>query len=407
MQGQFENPSGTTHEVLVSRQAIYNPQLDVIAYTLCFHGEKMPDYQATAQGLLTSFLELGLEALVGPKRVFLPLTRGFVLLGYGTVFPPERVVLVLPAALTGDEELLEVLHEVSAQGYAIALADHPTHAPPPPFVEHASFLTLDVSALDRPALEQRVACLQAYALPLVAQQVQTWDDFQYCRDLGFAFFHGTFVCQPAVLTSQQLLTNHLALLSLLAALQDPAVTIDTLARLISRDVALSYRILRAINTAAYGHVRPITSMPQAVRLLGVTAITRWTTLMLLTEVRDKPSELMTLAMVRATMCERLAQMLAPPHTASGFLVGLFSVLDALLDRPMPEVLRALPLAEEIERALLEHAGSLGAILHIVLAYERGNWEEATRLGLDHTSLVDAYLHSLAWAVETRAALGWA
>jgi EAL and modified HD-GYP domain-containing signal transduction protein len=129
--------------------------------------------------------------------------------------------------------------------------------------------------------------------------------------------------------------------------------------------------------------------------------------MLLTEVRDKPSELMTLAMVRAAMGERLAQTLAPSHTASCFLVGLFSVLDALMDRPMPEILRALPLAEESQRALLEHAGSLGAILHSVLAYEHGNWEEATHLGLDQNTLVDAYLHALAWAVETTAALGWA
>ena len=405
MQGQLGNPPGTTHEVLVSRQAIYNPELDTIAYTLCFHSGKMHDFHAVAQGLLTSFLETGLEALVGPKRVFLPLTRGFVLLGYGTAFPPERVVLVLPAALTGDEELLEVLHEVSVQGYAIALADNLGHDPLPSCVEHATFLTFDVSTLDRPTLEQRVARLQAYALPLVAQQVQTWDDFQYCRDLGFAFFHGTFVCQPAVLTSQRLPTNQLALIPLLAALQDPLDTVDTLASLISRDVALSYRLLRAINTAAYGLVRPITSIRQAVRLLGITAITRWTTLMLLTEVRDKPSELMTLAMVRATMCEQLAQTLAPHDAASCFLVGLFSVLDALLDRPMPEVLHALPLAEEVQRALLDQTGSLGAILHSVLAYERGNWEEATRLGLDQNSTVDAYLHAIAWAVETRAALG--
>jgi EAL and modified HD-GYP domain-containing signal transduction protein len=101
MQGQLENPPEIAHEVLVSRQAIYNPQLDVIAYTLCFHSGEMHDYQATAQGLLTSFLELGLEALVGPKRVFLPLTRGFVLMGYGTAFPPERVVLVLPRSHGG------------------------------------------------------------------------------------------------------------------------------------------------------------------------------------------------------------------------------------------------------------------------------------------------------------------
>src|SRR2546430_16693153 len=116
MQGQLENPPETTHEVLVSRQAIYNPQLDVIAYTLCFHSWELHDYQATVQGLLTSFLELGLEALVGPKRVFLPLTRGFVLMGYGTAFPPEQAVLVLPAALTGAPAIPWALHEHAGQG---------------------------------------------------------------------------------------------------------------------------------------------------------------------------------------------------------------------------------------------------------------------------------------------------
>src|SRR5262245_65757969 len=111
MHGQVGKPPEITHEILVSRQAIYNPQLDVIAYTLCFHSGELPDYETTAQGLLTSFLETGLEALVGLKRVFLPLTRGFALLSYGTAFPPERVVLILPAALPRDEVLLEVVRE--------------------------------------------------------------------------------------------------------------------------------------------------------------------------------------------------------------------------------------------------------------------------------------------------------
>jgi EAL and modified HD-GYP domain-containing signal transduction protein len=128
--------------------------------------------------------------------------------------------------------------------------------------------------------------------------------------------------------------------------------------------------------------------------------------MILTGVRDKPPELMTIAMVRATMCERLAHTLGQDRPTSCFLVGLFSVLDALMDRPMPEVLHALPLAEEVHSALLDHAGSLGTILHSVLAYERGNWEEATRLGLDRNIIVDTYLHAIAWAVETRNTLGW-
>jgi len=396
----------TTREVLVSRQAIYTSQLDVMAYALCFDSGGRRDYQATAQGLLTSVLDTGLQALVGQKLAFLPITRGFMLLGYPTVFPPEQVVLALPATLTVDEDVLEVVRDMSAHGYALALAHDLVHDSLPPLVEYATFLTFDVSSMDRPTLQHRVAGLRQYELPLVAQHVQSRDDFQYCHDLGFAYFHGAFICQPAVLKSQRLPANHLALLHLLAKLHDPLVTVDTLAKLISQDVALSYRILRAINVAAYGLPRPITSIRQAVQLLGVTAITIWTSLMILTEVRDKPPELMTLAMVRAKMCERLARTLVQDGTASCFLVGLLSVLDALLDRPMHDILQALPLAEDIHHALLDHAGSLGIILHSVLAYEQGNWAEAAELGLDNSIMLGAYLDATAWVAETRDALGW-
>src|SRR5262249_11358726 len=149
---------------------------DVMAYTLYFQRGAGHDYQATAQGLLTSFLESGLQAVVGSKQAFLPLTRGFVLLGYVTVFPPEQVVLALPPSLTVDEEMLEVLRETAGHGYAIALAHELVHDTLPSLIEYATFLTLDVAAMDRPTLQQRVAYLQPSGLPLVAQRVHTWDD---------------------------------------------------------------------------------------------------------------------------------------------------------------------------------------------------------------------------------------
>jgi len=412
MDGYPEDCSGTTRQVLVSRQAIYTPQLEVMAYTLCFpseadaSGDGEHDYRTLLQGILTSFLDIGLEDFTENKPAFLPCTRGLVLMGTVTVFPPARVVLALPATYWGDGELCAALSELAARGYAIALADDLVHDPMLPYAEHAAFLTLDVSAMDRPALQQRVTCLRQYPLPLVALHVQTWDDFRYCRDLGFAYFHGAFLCQPDVRHSQRLPTHRLALLDVLAKLQDPLVTVDTITELISRDVALSYRLLHAINTAWYGQSRPVHSLQQAVRLLGLTAITRWTSMLLLTDIHDKPSELMTIAMVRAKMCEWLAHVLGPEHTASAFLVGLLSVLDALLDRPMPELLQRLPLAAALHWALVEHAGDLGAILHSVLAYEQGKWEEAIALGLDQDLIVDAYLRAIAWAVATRETLGW-
>jgi len=398
-------PTSTGREVLVSRQAIYTPQLEVMAYTLLFdsHADDPGDgghgYQTIAQGLLTSFLEIGLDTLVGPKRAFLPLTRGFLLLGYVDAFPPDRVVLALPAALTVDHDLIEVLHEVMARGYTIALDGTLAPETLQSLVECASFLRLDVTAVEPPTLEARVASLRQYPLPLVAMQVQTWDAFEACRALGCAYFHGAFVCAPERVKGPQLPTARLALLHVLAQLQNPRITIDALADLISQDVALSYRILRAINAAAYGLARPITSIRQAVALLGLTSITVWTSLMLLAGSKRKPPDLMSIAMVRAKMCEQLAHALAHDDPASCFLVGLFSVLDAFLDRPMAEVLHTLPLADDLRQALLHHEGPCGTILHGALAYERGAWEAVTGLGLDQDVVRDAYLHALTWAAR--------
>ena len=400
----------TQHAVFVSRQAIYTPQLEVMAYTLDFHsgvapqGEREPGYQTLAQGLLTSFLEIGLDALVGPTPAFLPVTRGVLLLGYVDAFPPDRVVLALPATVTVDDDLGESLRAIAARGYALALDGGLALDVLQPLVACATFLTLDVSAMDRATLAAHVASLRPYALPLVALQVPTWEAFRDCRALGFAYFHGPFSCQPAPVTAPRLPTNRLALVQLLVQLQNPLSTVTSLADLISQDAVLSYRLLRAINTAYYGQVRPIASLPQAVRLLGLTAITAWTSLMLLAGNQHKPSELLTIALVRAKMCEQLGHVLAPAATASCFLVGLCSVLDALLDCPLADVLQGLPLTAELRQALLAHTGICGTIVHGVLAYEHGHWEEVLALGLEADVVRDAYLSALAWATRIRETL---
>jgi c-di-GMP phosphodiesterase len=150
-------------------------------------------------------------------------------------------------------------------------------------------------------------------------------------------------------------------------------------------------------------VRRITSLPQAVRFLGLTAITVWTTLMLLAGSPDKSAELLTIALVRAKMCEQLGRVLAPEATASCFLVGLCSVLEALLDRPLVEILPGLPLAQELRLALLGYTGVYGTILHGVLAYEEGRWDEVgALLGLDLGVVLEAYLAALAWATRIQA-----
>jgi EAL and modified HD-GYP domain-containing signal transduction protein len=311
-------------------------------------------------------------------------------------------VLALPATVTAEADLGDALGTLAARGYALALDGGVAPAVLEPLVAWATFLTLTVAEEESTVVAAQVARLHRYARPLVALQVPTWAAFRACRTLGFAYMHGPFSCQPAPVPAPHLATNRFTLVQLLVQLQHPLSTATTLADLISQDVVLSYRLLRAINAAYYGRVRRIASLPQAVRLLGLTAITVWTTLMLLAGSPDKPAELLTMALVRAKMCEQLGQVLAPAATASCFLVGLCSVLEALLDRPLAEVVAGLPLTTDLQLALLGHTGVCGTILHGVLAYEQGGWEEVHALGLDLDVVLDAYLAALAWATRIQA-----
>ena len=401
-------PRGTLpsiYEVFVGRQPIYTQQLDVFAYELLFRRGEMPHAgvtdgnQATAQVLVNTFLELGLDTLVGAKRAFVNLTRDFLLQDYSLVFPTDRVVLEVLEDIAVDDDVLAALRNLSAQGYTIALDDFFYQEHLRPLVELADIIKIDVLASGHTTVAEQVELLRQYDVPLLAEKVETQEDFTYYKTLGFEYFQGYFFCRPDVVKGQRSPTNRLVILELLAKLQHPGTTFRELEALISRDVSLSYKVLRAANAAIYTQARKVESIHQALRLVGLTAMTNIVSLFLLANIDDKPHELLVTAMVRAKMCEQLARLMQQGNSATFFIVGLLSVLDAFMDRPMPDILPALPLADEIVAALLAHEGMLGATLHCVLAYEQGDWEAVYNLGCPRDLLVKTYLEALMWATE--------
>ena len=368
------------YEIFVGRQPIYTPQLDVFAYELLFRSGEMQHAgvtdgnQATAHVLVNTFLELGLDTLVGSKRAFVNLTRDFLLQDYSLVFPADRVVLEVLEDVAVDDDVLTALRHLSAQGYIIALDDFVYHEHLRPLVELADIIKIDVLASGRTMVADQVKLLRHYDVQLLAEKVETQEDFTYYTTLGFEYFQGYFFCRPDVVKGQRSPTNRLVILELLAKLQSPGTTFHGLEALISRDVSLSYKVLRAANAAIYTRARKVESIHQALQLVGLTAITNIVSLFLLANIDDKPHELLITAMVRAKMCEQLAKLMQQSNSATFFTVGLLSVLDAFMDRPMPDILPKLPLADEIVAALLAHEGMLGATLRCVLAYEQGDWE---------------------------------
>ena len=397
-------------EVFVARQPIYTPELETFAYEILFHSgapqqdETVKKYQATSQLIVNALLEIGLESIVGQKRALITLSGGSLLLDYALALPADQVIIGVMDDAVVDTILLKRIRDLSAHGYLIAVDSLVACEHADALGNIADIITIDVAAFDAAALAQRMTRVCHAEATLLARHVSTPDMFGACKRLGFTYFQGDFLCQPDVLTGRRSATNRLALLELLAKLQDDDIEFSEVEALISRDASLSYKVLQVINSAFFSLPRKIDSLRQALLLLGLKTIMTWVSMIMLTGVDDKPYELLTTAMVRARMSELLAQAMQQDRQEAFFLVGLFSVLDALMDTPMPEVLASLPLADEVMQALLTHAGLLGTVLQCVLAYEQGNWDAVVCPGLDRNAIMTAYLDATVWATEVSSSL---
>ncbi|HHH45087.1 MAG TPA: HDOD domain-containing protein [Gammaproteobacteria bacterium] len=394
-------------DIFIGRQPIYDRKLGVYAYELLFRAADMnaaaitDGDQATSDVIINTFLELGLDNIVSNRLAFINLTRSFFVNEHSISLPKDRVVLELLEDIEADEDVVAGVKRLSDQGYTIALDDFIYHESLKPLVKLAHIIKIDIMALERDEVRNHVEALRRYSLSLLAEKVETQDEFDFCMELGFDYFQGYFLAQPKVIRGQRLPNNRLAILKLLSRLQDPDITPQQLEDLIAQDIAFSYRILRYVNSAAFALPRKIESIQQAVVILGLKSIKSWTTLLAMSQVDNKPAELVVTAMIRAKMAEELARALQADNPESFFTVGLFSALDALMDNTMEEILTQLPLADHISDALLQRKGLHGKVLSIVLAYERGQWEQIQPDGLSRSQIRDCYLSAVRWAAGIR------
>ena len=393
-------------DIFIGRQPIYDRKLGVYAYELLFRSEQSnaaditDGDKATSDVIVNAFLEIGLDNIVNKRKAFINLTRSFFVNHETISLPKDRVVLELLEDIEADDEVIEGVMRLSEQGYTIALDDFIYHESLKPLVKLANLIKIDIMSLDRNEIRDHVQALRKHPVKLVAEKVETQQDFDYCKDLGFDYFQGYFFAQPKVIRSRRLLNNRIAILKLLRRLQDPDITPHQLEDLVAQDVAFSYRILRYVNSAAYSLSRKIESIQQAVVIIGLQTIKSWTTLLAMSQVDNKPTELVVTAMVRGKMAEELARAEKYEGPDAFFTIGLFSALDALMDNTMEEILTQLPLAEHISNALLHHQGVHGEILSCVLAYERGEWEQVNSSTLSMSRIRDCYLSAVHWAEDT-------
>jgi c-di-GMP phosphodiesterase len=391
-----------TTDVLIARQPVYDPNLRVVAYELLV--QRGDGSAAAAEADASSTIsEIGLSLVMG-QPAYIPVSRAFLLEGYATTLPPDRVVLAIRPDANVDRASRDAIADLVADGYRIALFDYVAGGPLEPLLPLAHVVGLNVAGLDRGVLRADVERLKSRGVRPLALGVEQHEELETCAALGFDLLQGHFISKPRVVPGKRLEVNDLNRVRLLSRLQDDDVDFDELQEIIGRDVALSYNLLRFINSAFFALPRRVESIRDALVLLGALNVRKWATLMALAAADDKPRELVVTGLVRARMCELLAVACQHRDTEGAFTTGLFSVVDALTDSSMVELLQSLPLSGEIIQALLNHDGAKGRILRAAIAYERGAFNDLGDLPPTRTPLSDLYAQAVEWATEATGGL---
>lgn len=391
-------------ERFLVRQPVFDRTVSVCAYRMLYRSAPTgpangsPVGDTAAHVLADSVLWENLDALSSGRRMFLAGSPDTLGSNDMSLLPPQNVILEVPSRVQVDDEFVDVCRRLKSGGYKLAI-EHGTRAD---LLLLADVLRLDIPGTPRNDLREIARRFLPRGVQLLADRVDTHEEFDTARCLGFTQFHGEFFARPVLHNTREVPAFKVTLLRVLRATSRDDMDLDEVEALIKQDPALAYKMLRYVNSAWFGSRSQVDSVRHMVMMLGEREIRRWSTLVLLSALSgDKPPELSVLACVRARFCE----LLAPHAGVEGsrehlFLAGLLSTTDAMLDRPMTDILHDLQLASPVVNALQDPRSREGGVFGLVRAYESGDWmlaaEASDRVGISPGELMPLYLDAVRW-----------
>jgi len=389
-------------EVLVGRQPIFDRYMKVYAYELLYRSSDQNSAnfgdgdQATTQVILNTLIEMGLDSIVGDAKAFINLTRNFLVGKYPILLPSNRIVIEILEDINLDEQVISAARDLHNAGFTLALDDVADLERVAPLSGISSIVKLDLKQIDFFGLPDAINRCRSCGFKVLVEKVETQGDYNMCRRLGADYYQGYFLCKPNIMRGKKMDSSRMVIMQSLASLQDQKASFAELETIIARDVGLSYKLLRLSNSGYYSFSTEVKSLRQAISLIGLDTMRGWMSLLLMSSLQDKPPELTNIALQRARMAESLARVFGQSQPELYFLVGLFSVLDALMDQPMDILVSELNLTPVITAALIKLEGLPGLILNTIQAYEKGDWNTVMSLNLPVETLTRIYLDSIKW-----------
>lgn len=392
-------------QVFLARQPIFDRQRRVFGYELLFRAPQHERGHVTADEesaalLSESILAFGLDTLTHGRPTFVKVSPHVLLAGLPHTLPAQQMIIELPADVSATPDALDACERLHRQGYRIGVDYSITHSQDS-LAAHADYLKVNIATLPEHAPKPAVPVRPGPAPILVATQVENAADFVRATDFGCELFQGDFIGRPVMRATTDIPGSRLTYLRLFHALQNPDISPRELEDLIKPDASLVYRLLRAVKSAAFAQHSRVDSIRQALVLLGYGTVRQWASLWAMTSFASHaPDELVTISTVRGRTCEIVASEDPTGGFGDGFLLGMTSLLDAILEIPMADVLSHLPLPEDVDAALRGLDNKSRRLLDCVIAHEHGQWDAcrslAMQAGIDPDAVPIAYGQALRW-----------
>ena len=391
--------------MLIARHPIFDNQLKLIGYNLIIkeysHLFTEPQHSQSIE-IHNALMNLNFSTITNSSLAFIPLLPALMEKNLKEKYFPQKCVFEINKDTFDNEdwsekEVKNVISDINNKKYLMAYDGLEIFDKYKELIKYFKYIKIDVSSANN--LEKIFLLLENHNIVSVAKNVKTLDEYDRCRKMRFQLFQGFFICQIDESSITTISSSRLVALQLISKLFDKDVELQDIAKLIQTDVTLSYKFLRLINSAYYARSLKIQSILHAVTLLGINSVRTWASLLLMSNVSDKPDYLFYTALERAKMCETLCATRDATMKEAAFLTGLFSVIDILFNQSMESLLCKISLSDEIKEALLKRTGLLGTILMSVISYQQGNWIEALLGGFEPDNIQNAFLGSIDWVTS--------
>ncbi len=394
-------------DTFLARQPIFDQNLDIYGYELLFRADptnifpEIDGDSATAKILSSTFFTVGIEEVTGNKKAFVNFTEELLLQGTVDMFSSKTVVIELLESISPSPEVIEVIQELRKKHYDLALDDFTWDEKLIPLLQEATIIKVDFQQSNEEEIIKIDKLAKQYGCSLLAEKIETYKEFNYAKSLGFHYFQGYFFAKPEMIQNKDISPMKQNVLHLLMKVFGEDSSIDELEAIISRDVAMSFKLLSYINSAAFFRIAELKSVRQAIAFLGINEFRVFVTVIAVAQLcQDKPHELIRSSVIRARFLALLASELGKDKDIY-FMLGLFSLVDAMLDNSMNELMKNLPVSNSLKKALTQRRGELFSALEFIELHEQGEWDllEQRRLAaeIQEGKITSFYLEAITWA----------